>query len=117
MKNYYDSDEPNAFFIDLIKTYLPKNIEIKTLDFFKIKYPTEQFTAIKKSLISRLKLSRKAKYRTIKQSEELADTDARLFLTTYYLNKSESKSDSVLGGKAYLITLSHRFIRCAKKII
>jgi len=115
IENYYDNDEPNAFFIDLIKTYLPKNIEIKTLDSFNIKYPAEQFTAIKKSLINRLKLSRKAKYRTDEQSEELADTDARLFLTTYYLNKSESKSNSVLGGKAYLVTLSQRFIKCAKE--
>lgn len=61
--------------------------------------------------------SRKAKYRTEDQNKSLAANDAKLFLTTYYLNRADGiKEGEVLGGKAYLLSLSSRFLRCALEV-
>lgn len=116
IENYFDSTEPENFFAELFETYMPFNIQIKDLDSFNISYPQEQFEALQESLIKRLENSSKAKYRNDEQTQELAKTDAKLFLTTYYLNQSENKTNAILGGKAYLLTLSQRFVRCANEV-
>ncbi len=61
--------------------------------------------------------SRKSAYRSQEENEELAETDARLFLTVLHLNAEQgAKEDTILGGSYYLITSSASYLRTAKQV-
>jgi len=116
IENYYEEDNPDDFFATHIKNQFPKKVKIEKLEKYPQTFSKEEYTALKNRLVERLKHSRKAIYRSEEQNDELADIDAKLFLTSYYLNKSETTQKNILGGKSYLLTLSLRFLKCSKDV-
>ena len=72
---------------------------------------------MREDLLELLNMGKKSQYRTMSQTKELADADARLFLTALYLNgNGKDSSDHILGGQCYLITNSSLYLRSAKRI-
>lgn len=116
LSNYYDERNPKAFFQEVIYDVLPKEIEIVDLSSFNVQIPTAEFERFKNRFYERLQKQEKARYRTPDQTKELAKTDTALYLTCYYLNQQENNPGKVLGGKAYLLTQSFKYLKCAKDI-
>jgi len=117
IQNYYEKSNPEGFFSELIKTQFPKGVQIRSLDDFKVTIPPEQFEKLKTELIENKGKVEKAGRRTTEQIEDLAMTDAKLFLTTYHLDLAGIRDEKKLfGGNAYLLTGSTKYTRCASQL-
>jgi hypothetical protein len=116
LDNYYYENNPEDFFKDVIYDSLPSKVTIQELSSFDVQIPAERLLELSNSIQEKLKKALKAKHRNEEQSKELADNDAKLFFTCYYLNGKENHVGRILGGTAYLLTLSQKFIKCTKDI-
>jgi hypothetical protein len=116
ISNYYDERNPVMFFKDVIYDVLPSEIEIIDLATYKIVIPPIEFENFRNKLHEKLLKQEKAKYRTEEQTKELATNDTLLYLTCYYLNRQDLNPGKVLGGKAYLLTQSLKYFKCAKDV-
>ncbi|MBK8521457.1 MAG: hypothetical protein IPL54_11515 [Chitinophagaceae bacterium] len=116
LSNYYDDRNPVSFFKDVIYDVLPSEIEIIDLATLNITIPPADFEKFKNKLHEKLLKQEKAKYRTEEQTKELATNDTLLYLTCYYLNRQKLNPGKVLGGKAYLLTQSMKYLKCAKDV-
>jgi hypothetical protein len=118
LQNYYEPSAPAKFITDVIATTFPAGIEIMNpTTLLTENIPKDQLSALGDVLLDLILKSPKSAYRSKKECEELAETDARLFLTALYLSgKSEETSGHILGGQCYLITESARYLRSAPKI-
>jgi hypothetical protein len=118
LQNYYNQDRPIDFMREVIKTNFPPGVEIldpSTL--LSQETPEELIARLREELFQGMMQSKKAGYRTLEGSKDLADTDARLFLTTLYLNGTEpNPSGNILGGDYYLVTGSGRYLRAVGRI-
>lgn len=118
LSNYYDEKRPGTYFEKVILNVMPKRVEIlNPASILTDEIPIDIMASMKAGLLDLQLKSKKAEYRSKEQNEELAATDAELFLTALYLNKEEDVQESrILGGKYYLITSSYRYLKTAKQL-
>lgn len=119
LRNYYDALDPNGYMISLVFDTLGNNIEVVPIDKLTedITIPPEESERLTTEIFIRMKdRARKADYRTELQTKELSTNDAKLYLSTYYLNKRVQVVDGkFMSQKYYLITNSSRTGYCAYK--
>jgi len=118
LDNYYESTAATPYLNEVIKNRFPEGVEIvDSSSLLKKDIPTERMSAMSTALYELHSSGRKSAYRTEEELQQLAETDASLFLTALDLNEAaESKSSEILGGCCYLITSSGKYLRSARKI-
>lgn len=118
LENYYLPSNPIGFMKDVIRAFFPAGTDIlNPSSLLSKEIPEEQLAKLCEELSKILSQSKKAEYRTPEMINELAEIDARLFLSTFYLNEEEAKpSPGVLGGNFYLVTSSGRYLRATRNI-
>jgi hypothetical protein len=116
ISNYYNPDYAEDYFLEIIEETLPKGVRIGNLKDLRVDYPQEKFDQLSEYYFDRIWESEKSKYRTESQVRKMAASDAELFLVCYYLNRQKMDQERVLGGKAYLLTKSYRYIKGAKTV-
>lgn len=119
LSNYYEQSSPYDFMCEVIKLNVNKSITFRRLE--EIDSSTlsnEQFKKLSDAIYNETINTPKASYRTEFENREIADTDAKQFLTAMHLNKiDESKTaPTILPGDFYLVTSSTRTVKCAFKI-
>jgi hypothetical protein len=118
-QNYYDPNEPFAFMRQIISTIFPSQVEVMDpTSLLKSGLADDLVGPVSVELLRLLERSPKATYRTKEQKEQLARTDAQLFVTALQLNVRDGRQNPncVLGGACYVITNSSRYLRSAKKL-
>lgn len=120
IKNYLDKRDPFRFMSEAIENRFTGRAIIQDIDKLLMEddIPENVRFGLEREIYEQLRdHAKKAEYRTDDQNWELARTDARLFLTVYYLNsRQENDKERILAGNHYLITSSGRYMYCAKKI-
>jgi hypothetical protein len=119
LSNYYEPDSPHRFFSGVIAEKLPSTIQTMDPAVLLAEEPPESLVeAVKAELLRLLKSSPKSEHRTSEQTEQLAYTDARLFVTALQLNSDQAGQDTrrILGGACYVITNSSRYLRAARTL-
>jgi hypothetical protein len=118
LENYYVPTIPIRFMKEVVGTRFP--LGVKIIDpgaLLSREIPEELVNKLRDELFQDMTKSRKAEYRTPEMILDLANTDARLFLTTLYLNGDEpNPAGHVMGGDCYLVTGSGRYLRTVRKI-
>lgn len=116
--NYYEPKDSKRFMLNVIKSTFPQGVEVNKLDDLLTEELSDK--AIKQltdSILGIISGSLKSKYRSKEEMQKLAETDARLFLTTVQLNSTgEVNKQEILGGCCYVITASNKYIRAAKDV-
>lgn len=118
LRNYYEPSAPIPFISDTLQTIFPAEVKIiNPTSLLTEDIPEDQMSDMCEALLELMLKSKKSEYRSGSENEELAQTDARLFLTVLYLNgEAEHSSGCILGGHCYLITASGRYLRSSSKI-
>ncbi|RCR67876.1 hypothetical protein [Larkinella punicea] len=117
LENFYDKERPFAFMKELLLTIFLEKIAISGISSLSTStVPTEEIEELTTYIYEETIGTVKGGYRTEEENREVAKTDAKLFLATYYLNSKIEKSDEILSGSHYLITSSTRTLRCASKM-
>ncbi len=104
---------------EVIKLNINKSISFKRLEEIDLtQLPSEQFNKLANSIYNETINTPKSFYRTEEENKEIANTDAKQFLTAMYLNKLDESEENatILPGDFYLVTSSTRTIKCAFKI-
>lgn len=114
--NYFNEVNADEFFEEVIFQTLPEGVEIVNMESYKIQIPQDESERLYSKLSERAKKAKKAIYRTDDQSKEIAKNDVLLYLTCLHLNKQQSNPGRILGGKAYLLTQSLRYLKATKEI-
>jgi len=112
--NFYDSNDPYNFMLEVLEHRLPKGIIIGELNEVDVDVVERDYLA-NLIYIETIKTP-KAAYRTDEENMKIAKTDAELYLIARSLNNKVPVDDEkmLMYGVAYLITNSTRSIRCAK---
>jgi len=118
LQNYYIPNRPIGFMTEVVGTCFPPGIEIRDPSaLLSREVPEGLINKLRDELSQGMMQSKKAEYRTPEMVLDLADTDARLFLTTLYLNGDEpNPAGNVLGGDYYLVTGSGRYLKAVRRI-
>lgn len=119
LSNYYEPSQAYEFMQEIIKLNLNKRIVFKTLNEIDTSHiPTELLEKLTNIIYDETIKTAKAQYRSDEENKSIAYTDARQYLTAYFLNKVDCSKDAntILPGDFYLITSSVRTLRCAFKI-
>jgi len=118
LQNYYEPRASIPFVKEILQTVFPAGVEIlNPTTLLTEDIPEDQMSGMYAALLERMLRSRKSEYRSKDENEELAQTDARLFLTVLHLNgEAERSSGYILGGLCYLITASGRYLRSSREI-
>jgi len=120
LRNYYDKDDAFTFMCESLKHCFNDKVLIKKMSDFinEDDIPKDKRQDFENEIYIQLAgHAKKAEYRTNDQNLKLAQTDAKIYLSIYYLNiASDQKSSNILSGNYYLITSSGRYISCAQKI-
>jgi hypothetical protein len=97
--NYYEPNGAEKFMQEVIETILPEGVRIASCqDLAGHALPDKELQALKQYFLEELTKSRKADYRTIEQTKELATTDAELFLLVFEMNRKLGREkEKVLG--------------------
>ena len=117
LENFYDRERPLKFLKEVLSSIFPDKViiaEIGSLSSSPI--PIDQFEKLVNSIYEETISSVKGGYRTEEENKEVAKTDAKLFLTTYYLNGKLEGYEEILAGSHYILTSSIRTSRCASKL-
>ena len=119
LSNYYEKTSPYEFMCEVVKLNVHKSITFKKLEEIDLSsLPNEQFQKLSDAIFNETVNTFKASYRTPEGNREIADTDAKQFLTAMYMNKRDDSktTPAILPGDFYLVTSSTRTVRCAFKI-
>lgn len=118
LRNYYEPSAEITYITQIIKDRFTEDVEIIDISkLITVDIPQKQMDDMSAVLRELHSSGRKAEYRSEEEIKHLAETDARLFLTSLYLNtQSDIKQNELLGGCCYLITSSARYLRSSKKI-
>lgn len=115
LSNFYDSNYPIKFLQEVIKNSIEG--EYKILEISEISnepIDSSKLQELTDAIYNETNKTFKSNYRTDEENKEVAETDAKLYLTLNNLNsKSERNSGEVFSGTHYLLTSSTRAIRCA----
>ena len=116
IENYYEEEDPYNYMIEVMESMLPKGVQLGNnfIDMETCVDPYEK-ECLTSTIFNETIKTDKASYRTEEENRLIAETDASLYLMTRNLNLEQPKNkNSLLYGKAYLITNSTRSIRSAK---
>ncbi len=117
LSNFYDANSPIKFLQEVIKNSIEG--QFKFLEIAEISNESLDPTKLQEltdAIYDETNKTFKANYRSDDENKEVAETDAKLYLTLNNLNsKSERNSGEVFSGTHYLLTSSTRAIRCAWK--
>lgn len=120
LRNYYDSTDPLRFLAEVITAKLPSAVEIiDPATLVPTELPGDLVEKMSARLLELLERSPKSEYRTAEQNQQLAETDATLFVTALQLNSSGFGHDTtgcVLAGTCYIVTNSSKYLRSAKEL-
>lgn len=115
LANYYEGSAPSQFMAEVVRSTLPKGVEIGDVDrLLGVSPPTERVAAIEVELRTLIKNSHKSTYRDDAEIESLASVDAHLHAAASMYGRAESSG--ALGKSCYLLTSSLRFIRAQRKL-
>ena len=117
VKNYYDSEKPIDFLIDLITDTISTDINFVNLTDLSLE--DEGYVKLEelKDKIYELTLKTdKAEYRSEYENKEIARIDARLYLDYYYENQKTQKKSNTFKYDYYILTGATRALRCAKEM-
>jgi len=117
--NYYNPSNPSRFIRDVIASRFPPSVEVVDIEaLWPETIPMDMIASVSTELLSLLERSPKYEYRTSEQNQELANTDARMFLTALQLNTdgAPGTGNCILAGTCYIITNSSKYLRSAKAL-
>lgn len=114
LKNYIDKDSPYDFLQDLIHYYYPDTFVIKDLaDISKKSIDPDLLLKLTNRINEMTKSTFKAQWRNEEENHEVSLNDAKMYLTTYFLNDSNANDvTAILPGSFYLLTSSTRAAKC-----
>ncbi|MEE9552807.1 MAG: hypothetical protein V3W18_00810 [candidate division Zixibacteria bacterium] len=117
LSNYYDKKRPGAYFNDVISNILPEKLVIKNpTTLLSNEIPEKELKEFQKQILGLMSQTKKDFYRSEQERQDLAETDARFFLTALYLNRDDDKhttNDMIFGGLFYILTTSTKHIKAA----
>lgn len=119
LQNYYDPDDPLGFLKEVIAEAFPSTVEIlDPTTLLSDELSDTLVEKISKELLKLLEQSWKSEHMTSEQKQQLAHTDARLFVTSLQLSSGEARprTGCILGGSCYILTNSSRYLRGAKAL-
>jgi hypothetical protein len=113
ISNYFEPSNSQKFLSNVINNTLPKGVKIESpLRLLGEELPKELLFKLETQFITELQHARKAAYRNLEQIKELAKTDSQVYLLVYRLNQKKIPDLSrLMGGKAFLLTSTRRFIK------
>ena len=115
LENYSDRSSPLAFFTRVVRDRLPEEVAITEVDTLLVEELDEKMvSSLTSSLATVTSKRKKSEYRSPEQIEDLARTDARLFLAALQLSKESARTESLLGGCCYVVTSSSKYVQCAE---
>ncbi len=120
LANYYDLQDPEGFFGEIVRSTLPDEVEI--IDVAELRdepLNEERLTRVTDTFLELME--RRAPSfdtRTPEQKHKLAATDARLMLTTLDINTATltDKTKRILWAKCYIVTNSNRYAQAAGEL-
>lgn len=117
LSNYIDNEFPYKYLTDLIHYYFPNTFIIKDLGEISNKtIDNELLVKLTKRINELTKNTFKAQWRNEEENYEVSLNDAKMYLTTYFLNESKQKDiTTILPGDYYLLTGSTRAAKCGLK--
>jgi len=115
-ENYFHAVVPEVFVVEALREALPGADIVTTGSLCAGGWSEEDESRLSGVLDKISKTSPKGPDRTEEQRREIANVDARLFLSLQAQNREARGSGGVLGKAAYIVTSSGRFIRAALDI-
>ncbi len=120
LDNYYDAEDPTRFFNNVMEGILPPKVETIDPESLLVKGPPDpsMIEEVRTELLKLLEKSPKSESRTAEQRQQLALTDARIFVAALQLNSEheDQTKGCILGRACYVITDSGRYLRAAKEL-
>jgi hypothetical protein len=117
--NYYDSTDPTRFAREVITIRFPSTVKIvDPATMLSADLPRDLVERVSIDLLRVRERSLKYEWRTKEESEQLAQTDARLFVTALKINEKEItfSGNCILAGTCYIVTDSAQYLRSAKAL-
>jgi hypothetical protein len=118
LRNYYDQVGPTRFMRDVITARFPSAVRVVDLDTMLSAPPPSELIEMIMNELLRLQ-SLKYDWRTKEEIQQLARTDATLFVTALKINEtriSHETGNYILANTCYIITDSAQYLRSAKKL-
>lgn len=117
LSNYIDDASPRSFLLDYINHYFPNTFYITNLsDILDQSVNQELLGRLTTRINDVTKNTFKAKWRSSEENFEISQNDAKMYLTTYFLNDiNEANQTTILPHNYYLLTNSTRAARCGLK--
>lgn len=118
LTNYINKDSPFSFLVELIEYRFPATFiieELTTLGLGRIDQGV--LDGLTELINAQTKNTFKAQWRSEDENYEVSYNDAKMYLTTYYLNeKTVRDKKAILPGSFYLLGSSSRAARCGLKL-
>jgi hypothetical protein len=118
LENYYDPADPTRFARDVIVIRFPSTVRIADpTTMLSVDLPSDLVERVSVELLRLGERSLKSEWRSKEESQQLAQTDARLFVTALKINETEithRAENCILAGTCYIITDSAQYLRSAK---
>lgn len=116
LENYYDPADPTRFARNVITIRFPSSVKIVDPTTM---LPNDLPEDLVEKVSAQLLRMRKSEWRTEEEKIQLAQTDARLFVTALKINETEviqSSKNCILAGTCYIVTDSAQYLRSAKAL-
>jgi hypothetical protein len=116
LKNYYDADNPLEFMKNVITDSIGTNVEFVELSRIPNDVPDDRFSALAAEIETAMLNAKKSEYRTDDQNRELAENDARLYMSILKKNGYDFRTGIMNTASSYLVTTSYTMRYCVSKL-
>jgi hypothetical protein len=115
--NYYDVEDRQAFVLNALEEALPGAQVVGIKEFFEIHDGDGDLERLREVMLEFAQNAARSEYRTTAQTQELAEHDALFMWSIVKANRAGGERPrTVLGGRAYIITTSGRYVRAAERM-
>lgn len=120
LENYYDPADPMKFVREVITIRFPSTVKmVDPATMLSADLPSDLIERVSAELLLLRERSPKYAWRSKEENEQLAQTDARLFVTAPKMNETEKTyrgQNRILAGACYIVTDSAQYLRSAKAL-
>ena len=120
LENYYDPADPTKFVREVITIRFPSTVKmVDPTTMLSADLPSDLIERVSVELLRLRERSQKYAWRSKEENEQLAQTDARLFVTALKINETEKNyrgQNRILAGACYIVTDSAQYLRSAKAL-